>query len=165
MGLNYVWECIYQTGRKQTELIIATVGKMQGIRTLGTLLAEDVSTLLEPWACWPCSGLHIWRCNLQVRIHSTRAYSRTDRQGPQASWSISIHLACSSQWIRKLANPWEESICRTVYYYSTLWETFQIHTWHSGKAKPPDLMFNSAGHPWQCLKSETELLGVGVLAS
>lgn len=45
--------------------------------------------------------------------------------------------------------------------YFTLWETFRIHTWHSGKAKRPGLMLRSAAHPRQRLKSQTDLAELG----
>lgn len=96
---------------------------------------------------------------LQMRIHPMSLLK--DSEGPQASCSTTIHLAHSSEQIRKLANPWKESICSTIYYRFTLWETFQIHSWHSGKAKPPGLMFSPAAHPRQRLKSQTDVAELG----
>lgn len=57
-------------------IIVATVGEMQGVRTLHTLLAEAVSTLRELWACWPCSPQHGSPCKWEFTLW---AYSRTAR--------------------------------------------------------------------------------------
>lgn len=142
---------------KANRVTLATVGKVQGVRTLHTMLAEAVSTLRELWAGWPCSPLH--GSPRKQRIHPMSLLKGSE--GPQASCSTAIHLACSSKQIRKLAHPWKESICSRIYYYFTLWETLQIHTWHPGKVRPPGLMLSPAARPRQRLKSQTDLAELG----